>query len=187
MCDSARKSESEKQDRQSEVGERCFREGGLACGCVPLYPLFIHSLLSQSLGNETGDGNEDLRGGSSLTPFIFFCSFHLSLSICSSPPHYLHLSMALDHFKMSGPSPQMAETEGKVPPQLSGVANNESKLLLRQRAAQSGLCGLSLRKSSLFRAFGKKCGSVLYHGVFSAQKPHKSSGHHKHHNSMYPL
>ena len=33
--------------------------GGLACGCVPLYPLFIHSLLSQSLGNETGDRNED--------------------------------------------------------------------------------------------------------------------------------
>lgn len=69
-------------DRQSEVGERCFRgEGVLACGCVPLYPLFIHSLLSQSLGNEIGDRNEDLRGGSSLSPFIFFCSFHLSLSI----------------------------------------------------------------------------------------------------------
>lgn len=87
--------------------------GELVCGCVPLYPLFIHSLLSQSLGNETGDGNEDLRGGSSLTPFIFFCSSHLSLWICSSPPRHLHLSKALDHFKMSGPSLQMAETEEK--------------------------------------------------------------------------
>lgn len=86
---------------------------GLTSGCVPLYPLFIHSLLSQSLGNETGDRNKDLRGGSSLIPFIFICSFHLSLSICSFLPHYLHLSMALDHLRMSGPSPQMAETEGK--------------------------------------------------------------------------
>lgn len=99
--------------KTDRVGEGVLGRGVLACGCVPLYPLFIHSLLSQSLGNETGDGSEDLRGGSSLTPFIFFCSFHLSLSICSSPPRYLHLSMALDHFKMSGPSPQMAETEEK--------------------------------------------------------------------------
>lgn len=98
------------REGEREVGEWYFK-GGLACGCVPLYPLFIHSLLSQSLGNETGDTMEDLQGGSSLTPFISFCSFHLSLSIFSSPPHYLHLSMALDHFKMSGPSPQMAETK----------------------------------------------------------------------------
>lgn len=111
VCDSARKREARKTDRVRLV-KGVLGRGGLACGCVPLYPLFIHSLLSQSLGNETGDRNEDLRGGSSLTPFIFFCSFHLSLSICSSPPHYL-LSMALDHFKMSGPSPQMAETEEK--------------------------------------------------------------------------
>lgn len=85
----------------------------LVCGCVPPYPLFIHSLLSQSLGNETGDGNEDLRGGSSLAPFILFCSSHLSLWICSSPLRHLHPSKALDHFKMSGPSLQMAETEEK--------------------------------------------------------------------------
>lgn len=35
-----------------------------------------------------------------------------------------------------------AETGEKLPV----VANNESKLELRQRAAQSGLCGLSLKK-----------------------------------------
>lgn len=81
MCVTVQESKKVRSEnaRQCEVGERCFRERELACGCVPLYPLFIHSLLSQSLGNETGDRNEDLRGGSSLTPFIFLCSFHLSL------------------------------------------------------------------------------------------------------------
>lgn len=82
MCvcdDHARKLESENH-RQCEVGKRYFRERELAYGCVPLYPLLIHSLLSQSLGNETGDRNGGLQGwgvggGSSLTPFIFFVLF----------------------------------------------------------------------------------------------------------------
>lgn len=93
------------------IGVLVRRDSG--CGCVPPYPLFIHSLLSQSLGNETGDGNEDLRGGSSLAPFILLCSSHLSLWICSSPLRHLRPSKALDHFKMSGPSLQMAETGEK--------------------------------------------------------------------------
>lgn len=102
------------KDRQCEVGERCSSGGvGFDCGCVPLYPLFIRSLLSQSLGNEMWDRNGDLQGGPFLTPFILFCSFYLSLAICSSPPYYLHLSMALDHFKMSCPSLQIAETHEK--------------------------------------------------------------------------
>lgn len=62
MCVTVQESKKVRSEnaRQCEVGERCFRERELACGCVPLYPLFIHSLLSQSLGNETGDRNEDL-------------------------------------------------------------------------------------------------------------------------------
>lgn len=112
VCDSARKLESENA-RQCEVGERCFREGELACGCVPLYPLFIHSLLSQSLGNETGDRNEDLRGGPLSLHSFSFVLFTSHSESAHSPPRHLHLSMALDHFKMSGPSPQIAEPEEK--------------------------------------------------------------------------
>lgn len=55
MSVTARRLESEKGS-ECVVVERCFRVGESACGCVPLYPLFIHSLLSQSLGNEMGDG-----------------------------------------------------------------------------------------------------------------------------------
>lgn len=62
MCVTVQENQKErKTDRVRLVkGVLGSREGQLACGCVPLYPLFIHSLLSQSLGNETGDRNEDL-------------------------------------------------------------------------------------------------------------------------------
>lgn len=117
VCDDhARELESENH-RQCEVGKRCFRKRELAYGCVPLYPLLIHSLLSQSLGNETGDRNGGLQGvggaGGPLYSIHFLCSFHLSLSISSSPPHHLCVSVALDHFKMSGPLSQLAETKEK--------------------------------------------------------------------------
>lgn len=113
MSVTARRLESEKGS-ECVVVERCFRVGASACGCVPLYPLFIHSLLSQSLGNETGDGERRPARGvlSRSIHFLLFFS-PLTLKLLIPPPRRLHLSVALDHFKMSGPSPQMAETEEK--------------------------------------------------------------------------
>lgn len=100
--------------------------------------------------------------------------------------------MALDHFKMSGPSPQIAEPEEKYHRSYLGLQTMNPNCSWDGELPRADCVVCYSKKSSHFRGFGKKKrkkrNGALCHGIFSTlPKTHMFPSPYKLLNSIYPL